>query len=496
MIDSFGIARTENEIAVFAGMVTSSFAFAEFTTGMWWGRLSDKIGRKPVLMIGLVGTLVSMVIFGFAQSFPVALLARAAGGLLNGNIGVIQTTVAEMVPRKEHQPRAFAVMPFVWSVGSIIGPAVGGILADPIKQYPEIFKPGGFLEEYPYALPNLFCSVVLVVGICIGILFFKETHAELKLRRDYGLELGEKLVGLFCLPFSRSKDIAADKRKLLATDSPTRETYSTFSDPPTVTTGDEPLFTPPSKPLPTEKTFTPQIIHLIISYGILAFHTIVFQGLFPVFLSTPKPKDPPSSFFKFVGGFGLSTHEVGIILTVQGILAMLLQFIIFPPLVAKFGAFTIYRAAMILYPISYFIIPYLDFVPTIYVPAAIYSILIIHIIFASITYPGNAILLSDSAPSLLMLGTINGSAAAIASLARSFGPTLSGMIFSYGLDIGYVGLAWWVNAGICIIGAVQAFWLLDPSEEIYTARSIAYVNEEVEEQTAVDGTMTAAVVDV
>lgn len=70
---------------------------------MMWGRVSDKIGRKPILLGGLAGTLISMLAFGFAKSFPVALLARAAGGFLNGNIGVIQTTVAEMVPDKEHQ---------------------------------------------------------------------------------------------------------------------------------------------------------------------------------------------------------------------------------------------------------------------------------------------------------------------------------------------------------------------------------------------------------
>ena len=70
---------------------------------MWWGRISDKIGRKPVLIGGLIGTLISMVVFGFAKSFPIALLARAGGGLLNGNIGVIQTTLAEMVPQQEHQ---------------------------------------------------------------------------------------------------------------------------------------------------------------------------------------------------------------------------------------------------------------------------------------------------------------------------------------------------------------------------------------------------------
>ncbi len=51
---------------------------------MFWGRLSDKIGRKPVLMIGLAGTALSVLIFGFSPNLTTALLARALGGLLNG----------------------------------------------------------------------------------------------------------------------------------------------------------------------------------------------------------------------------------------------------------------------------------------------------------------------------------------------------------------------------------------------------------------------------
>lgn len=77
---------------------------------MLWGRISDKFGRKPVLILGLVGTLISNLIFGFAKSFPVALIARALGGGLNGNIGVIQTTVAELVTEKEHQRKIEAIL--------------------------------------------------------------------------------------------------------------------------------------------------------------------------------------------------------------------------------------------------------------------------------------------------------------------------------------------------------------------------------------------------
>lgn len=84
MILSFGITSDDRQIAFYAGMVTSAFAFAEFSTGVIWGKLSDRLGRKPVLLTGLAGTLLSMLVFGFAPNLPVALLGRALGGLLNG----------------------------------------------------------------------------------------------------------------------------------------------------------------------------------------------------------------------------------------------------------------------------------------------------------------------------------------------------------------------------------------------------------------------------
>ena len=84
MIQSYNITSDVNLIAVYVGLVTSAFAFAEFSSGMLWGRISDRIGRKPVLLLGLAGTALSMISFGFAKSLPAALLARALGGVLNG----------------------------------------------------------------------------------------------------------------------------------------------------------------------------------------------------------------------------------------------------------------------------------------------------------------------------------------------------------------------------------------------------------------------------
>jgi MFS family permease len=84
MVEDFHIAHDKAQISMYVGMVTSAFAFSECISGVFWGRLSDKIGRKKVLLGGLFGTGLSMLLFGFAKSLPMALFARALGGLLNG----------------------------------------------------------------------------------------------------------------------------------------------------------------------------------------------------------------------------------------------------------------------------------------------------------------------------------------------------------------------------------------------------------------------------
>lgn len=86
MIQDFHITEDEKHIAFYAGLVTSAFTFAEFLTSVFWGRLSDRIGRKPVLLTGLAGTALSVILFGFAPNLTVALIARALGGILNGYV--------------------------------------------------------------------------------------------------------------------------------------------------------------------------------------------------------------------------------------------------------------------------------------------------------------------------------------------------------------------------------------------------------------------------
>lgn len=81
--------------------------------------------------------------------------------------------VAEMVPQKELQPRAFSIMPLVWSLGSVVGPSFGGFFAKPAEQYPSVFGNMQLFKTFPYLLPNLLATVFFLISLCSAAFFLK-----------------------------------------------------------------------------------------------------------------------------------------------------------------------------------------------------------------------------------------------------------------------------------------------------------------------------------
>jgi hypothetical protein len=128
------------------------------------------------------------LLFGFSRSLQWAIVARSFAGASSGTVGIIRTTVAEMVPERELQPRAFSIMPLVWSIGTtsvkgvgnllinlgaIVGPVFGGVLATPARSMPQIFGNSVFFKDFPFALPNLVAAIFFTVGLVSGFLFLR-----------------------------------------------------------------------------------------------------------------------------------------------------------------------------------------------------------------------------------------------------------------------------------------------------------------------------------
>jgi MFS family permease len=73
-------------------------------------------------------------------------------------------------------------MPFVWSIGTIVGPCIGGTFADPHQTWPNVFLEGGLFDRFPYLLPNLICAALLFVSIILGYVLLEETHPGMQSR--------------------------------------------------------------------------------------------------------------------------------------------------------------------------------------------------------------------------------------------------------------------------------------------------------------------------
>lgn len=86
---------------------------------MFWGWLSDKKGRRPILLLGLIGNIVTMLVFGASQSLAMAILARLFSGLLNGNIGVAKTYLGEITD-ETNQAKGMSLISVTWGVGVIM----------------------------------------------------------------------------------------------------------------------------------------------------------------------------------------------------------------------------------------------------------------------------------------------------------------------------------------------------------------------------------------
>ena len=118
----FGV--TEHTI----GLLTAAFSIAQFFATPVLGSLSDKWGRKPLLVISLIGTAASFILFGLANSIIVLFAARILDGLTGGNISVAQAMISDISSPKE-RAKNFGILGSAFGFGFVIGPAVGGLLS-------------------------------------------------------------------------------------------------------------------------------------------------------------------------------------------------------------------------------------------------------------------------------------------------------------------------------------------------------------------------------
>jgi DHA1 family tetracycline resistance protein-like MFS transporter len=122
------IVRQFSDEALMVSMITILYAAGQFIAAPMMGKLGDRYGRRPVLLVSLLGQGLSYVVFGIGGALWVLFLGRLIGGITGGNLSTASAYIAD-ISKPEERTKNFTLIGIAWSLGLILGPALGGLFS-------------------------------------------------------------------------------------------------------------------------------------------------------------------------------------------------------------------------------------------------------------------------------------------------------------------------------------------------------------------------------
>ncbi|QRV98227.1 major facilitator superfamily transporter [Ceratobasidium sp. AG-Ba] len=370
----------KSKVGYYAGVIESLFFATESLFILQYGRLSDRIGRRPVLFIGLAGLALSSFCFGISKSFLGILISRALAGALNGNAGVIKSVLRE-VTDETNAASAFAFIPAIWSIGFTLAPALGGLLQHPAETMPNVFGWSSTLKTYPYLLPCAVIALVPTGGLVMGWFFLRETHPVL------------------------GKAQAANMYQLVSSNSSSETLVSPaesdFSE------------TKSSSPPPLRSLLTPRVSITILNYALLSLLDISLVALQPIVFASPIS----------LGGLGMEPATIGLLLALQGLVTGTATVIFVPRMQQWF---------VMHYAIKFHIAGGLG----LWVLVGVYAVVSCA---SPISFCCLLLFISNAPPNAMSLGATNGLAQTSASVMRAIGPAITTALFALSANGGAGG---------------------------------------------------------
>lgn len=156
----FGASSTE------IGLLMSSFSFFQFVFAPLWGKLSDRYGRRPILIFCMAGEAVSYVLFAFSGSLAMLFFARSLSGAFGGAISTASAYVSDVTERKERS-KGMGMIGAAFGLGFLVGPVMGGGLTF-------VGKKLGSAPPFGLSFPSLFVALLCLVSLLFVYLKLKE----------------------------------------------------------------------------------------------------------------------------------------------------------------------------------------------------------------------------------------------------------------------------------------------------------------------------------
>ncbi|RDB23784.1 Protein ZINC INDUCED FACILITATOR-LIKE 1 [Hypsizygus marmoreus] len=457
LVRALGITHgDEKKTGYYVGLIESIFYAAEALTVLQWGRASDMIGRRPILLGGMLGLSLSMLGFGLSKSYWMLILSRCAQGAFNGNIGVTKSVMAEITDAT-NAPQAFSFLPVAWSIGSTLGPLVGGTLAGPVERWPAAFGAMKFFKDYPYFLPCIVATSVPLFAFLFAFLGLKETLPS-AVERQSQIEalklLAEADEAGSPIPTSRllqpsicsTQSYGATTANGSNTSTPTSPTKSTFAMKDT------------SPPPPFRELLIASVLIPITNFAFLAFLDQSMLVLLPLIYSTPLD----------LGGLGLSPSMIGTILGVWGVINGIIQVSCFAWVRKHLGQRSCYMLGIAGLGVCFALFPVLARLaawdggkvgPWVWLGIMLQ---LTAYMFSYMSYACMFMYIAAAAPSRSSLGATNGLAQLTVSGVRALAPSTASSLFSFSLELlhgrGSTIGGYLVYLVLCSISAAALGW--------------------------------------
>lgn len=395
------------DVGFYSGLIESLFSLTQMIVMIFWGKAADRIGRKPVLIFSLAGVSVSTAIFGMAKTILQMIIFRCLSGVFAGTVVTIRTMISEHSTSKT-QARAFSWFAFAGHMGILVGPLIGGPLADPAHQFPSLFNNVQFFHDYPYALPNIAVGFFCIVVTVVAALFVTETLPK-KTPSDGATE---------------SSDPAAAKPAQLST---------------------------------MQLLKSPGVAMVLYLYGHIMLIAFAYTAIIPVFWFTPVE----------LGGYGLPPLHISLLMGVNGLAQALWTLVVFPPLQRRIGTSGVLRVCAVAGPFLYAGSPLFNVLLRLggegaervfwfTLPPALALGCGVCLAFTAVQ-----LALNDVAPNPRILGTLNALALTEVSGIRAVSPALFTSLFAVGVRTQWVWgyFIWVVLAVIALIYTVASRYI-------------------------------------
>ncbi|XP_042059794.1 protein ZINC INDUCED FACILITATOR-LIKE 1-like [Salvia splendens] len=380
MIRDFHIADREEDIGYYAGFVGSAYMFGRALSSTLWGAIADRYGRKPVIIIGCVAVVVFNGLFGLSVNYWMAIITRFLLGIMNGLLGPIKAYACETV-RDEYQSYALSAVSTAWGTGLIVGPALGGFLAQPADKFPGIFTSDSFWARFPYFLPCLMTSIfaAFVTIACFWIPESLHTHILESTSSEGSYDTLEAA--------TQQSDINEMEEKKASK-------KSLFKNWP--------------------------LMSSIVAYCTFSLHDMAYSEIFSLWAESPQR----------LGGLGYSTEDVGTVLSISGFGLLVFQSSLYPIVEKILGPIMVSRVlGIVSIPLltSYHYIAMLSGI-TLSIVLNIASLLKNVLSISIVT---GLFILQNRAVDQDQRGAANGIAMTFMSLFKAVGPLGGGALFSW-----------------------------------------------------------------